>query len=91
MKKASPTHLDLIEMGKFYFLNGKLDQAKKEFDRAVEIKPSSADAFYNLGLVYESQNNLVSAQESYEKALSLDEKHALAKKHLNKLIGLEQE
>jgi len=63
MKKINPTHLDLIEMGKFYFLNGKLDQAKMEFDRAVEIKPSSADAFYNLGLVYESQNNLVSAQE----------------------------
>jgi len=60
--KNRPNHLDLIELGKFYFLNGKLNQAQIEFERAAQINASSSEAYYNLGLVYESKNDRQSAQ-----------------------------
>jgi Flp pilus assembly protein TadD len=88
-KKNGPKLEDLLEMGKFYFFNGKLPQARQEFERAAELDPKSAEVFYNLGLVCESQNDLETAQTAYEKALSLDANHVLSRKHLNKLIGLE--
>jgi len=83
-----PKAQDLLELGKFYYLNGKLPQARKEFERAAEINSKNADVHYNLGLVYESQNDRVNAQDSYERALEIDPKHSLSRKHLNKLIGL---
>jgi Tfp pilus assembly protein PilF len=88
IKKKGPSIQDLLEMGKFYFLNGKLPQAREEFERAGALDPKSADVHYHLGLVFESQNERESAQSAYEKALALDANHALARKHLNQLIGL---
>ncbi|OGS22676.1 MAG: hypothetical protein A2252_03610 [Elusimicrobia bacterium RIFOXYA2_FULL_39_19] len=78
----------LLEMGKFYFVNGKYDQAIDEFRKAVKINPVKAEIYYNLGLVYESKNIVSEAKEMYEKALSIEPNYKLAKEHLERLVGL---
>jgi Tfp pilus assembly protein PilF len=87
-KPSAKKHETLVELGKFYFLNGKYKESLKEFEKALEINEKSPDIHYHMGLVYESQNNRDLAQDAYELALKYDPKHKLARKHLNKLIGL---
>ncbi|MBU2567857.1 MAG: tetratricopeptide repeat protein [Elusimicrobia bacterium] len=79
---------ELVEMGKFYFVNGKYDEAVEEFKKALKVNPGSPEIFYNLGLVYESRNKPEEAIKMYKKALAIDPKYKLAKQHYEKLIGL---
>lgn len=78
---------DLIEMGKFYFLNHKYDEAIGEFQKAIKLNPKNPDIYYNLGLLYETKNMKPEAKQMYTKALELNEKHKLAREHLDKLVG----
>lgn len=78
----------IMEMAKFYFLNSKYDEAIDEFRKVLEINPGNAEAYYNLGLIYENRNRPDDAKEMYEKALSIDPDYRLAREHLNKLIGI---
>ncbi len=79
--------LDLIEMGKFYFLNHKYGEAIDEFQKAAKLNPKNPDIYYNLGLLYETKNMKQEAKQMYTKALELNEKHKLAGEHLDKLVG----
>jgi len=79
-----------VELGKFYFLNGKYEQALKEFQKALELNERDSEVHYNMGLIYESRNERDNAQDAYEAALSFNPKHALARKHLNHLIGIDK-
>ncbi|HOW27279.1 MAG TPA: tetratricopeptide repeat protein [Elusimicrobiota bacterium] len=79
---------DIIELGKFYFLNGKLDEALQEFNKALALEPHNAEIHYNLGLIHESKNDRDKAQESYKTALSFNPAHKLSQEHLNRLIGI---
>ncbi|MFC1546359.1 tetratricopeptide repeat protein [bacterium] len=80
---------ELIELGKFYFINQKFEQAKKEFKRVLKLEPKNIEAFYNLALAYEATNDNDLAKKYYEQVLELDIKHKLAKEHLHKIIGSE--
>lgn len=77
----------LIELGKFYFINQKFDEAIKEFKKVIKLEPSNIDAYYNAGLAYEALNNVESAREYYEKTLALDATHVRAKEHIDKILG----
>lgn len=79
------------ELGKFYFLNGKYDEALQEFQKAMDIDDQDSELYYNIGLIYESRNKRDEAQDSYEQALEISPKHALARKHLNHLIGIDKD
>lgn len=81
----------IVELGKFYFLNGKYEQAMREFNKALEINPKDADIYYHMGLICESRNKRDEAQDAYEQALEYDSKHFLARKHLNHLIGIDED
>jgi tetratricopeptide (TPR) repeat protein len=80
-----------MEMGKFYFLNNKYDEAVSEFKKVLEINPLNAEAYYNIGLIHESSNKPDEAKEMYFKALSINQDYKIAREKLNKLIGLEDE
>lgn len=82
------TEEDLLELGKFYFLNQKYDKAIAEFQKALEINDQNAETCYNLGLAYETKGQFDRARELYEKALSINPNHKLAQEHLNKLLGI---
>ncbi len=77
----------VIDLGKFYFLNGKYDAAIGEFMKAQEFDPENDDVYYNLGIAYEAKNELSKAKEKYLKCLELNDKHALARERLDKLVG----
>lgn len=79
---------DYIEMGKFYFLNSKYSEAIKEYKNALKIDPNNSEICYNLGLAYESNNQQDLAVKMYQRTLEIDPNHQLAKKHLDKILGL---
>lgn len=80
-----------MELGKFYFLNNKYDEAVSEFKKVLETNPVNAEAYYNIGLINETNNKTDEAKEMYSKALSIKEDYKIARERLNKLIGLEDE
>lgn len=77
----------LIELGKFYFLNEKYNEAIGKFKEASKIDENNAEIYYNLGVVYESKNLPDEASQMYTKALELNPNHQLASKHLEKIVG----
>jgi len=88
MPEKKETEESLIELGKFYFINGKYDKAIEEFKKAIALNPGKSETYYNLGLVYEAKNNLEEARKMYEKAIEIDPNNKLAKEHLEKIVGL---
>lgn len=53
---------------------GKLDDASKQFDKAVELYPKYAVAWYERGRIYEEQNKLDDAKKAYGESLAADSK-----------------
>ncbi|MEW6557883.1 MAG: tetratricopeptide repeat protein [Elusimicrobiota bacterium] len=88
IKTISSDELDLIEKGKFYFLNGKYDEAIDEFEKVLKINPQNADAYFNLGITKEAKNDFSGAKKMFEKVIEIQPSHKSAKKHLDKLVGL---
>ena len=82
---------ELIEQGKFYFLNKQYDEALSEFQEALKLDPGNARTLYNLGIIYESKEDIEIAKTLYLKALELDPKLEEAQKHLDKLVGTSEE
>lgn len=78
---------DLIDLGKFYFINKKFENAKEMFLRALKMIPNNYEASYNLGLCYEAVNDVENAIIFYKKALEIKKDCKLANDHLQKLIG----
>lgn len=77
-----------IELGKFYFLNNKYDEAVSEFKKVLEINPGNAEAYYNIGLIKESSNQMDEARGMYSKALAVNPDYKIVRVRLNKLIGI---
>ncbi len=51
-------------------------EAIYRWERAVELDPSYAEAFNNLGVAYEHEGDLDKARQAYEKALKLSPSEA---------------
>lgn len=58
-------------MGVVHAQNSNLDEARQEFDRALEMDPEYAIAYFNLAVVYKKLNNIDKAKECYQKAKEL--------------------
>jgi len=54
--------------------NGKLDDAHKYLETAVEIYPSSADAWFRLGTVLQKQDQMDAARKAFTQATTIDTK-----------------
>ncbi len=78
---------DLLEAGKFSFLNENYDEAIKYFQKILEKDPHSFEGYYNLAIVYEAKNMLEEAKEAFSKTLEINPKYKLAEEHLRKLVG----
>jgi len=66
-KKAYEKGTDLMK-------KKKLPEARKELERAVELYPTYAAAWFDLGRVKEVQNDTEGAREAYGKSLAADAK-----------------
>jgi tetratricopeptide (TPR) repeat protein len=58
-------------IGQIYLQSGKLDDAEQYIRKALEWNPSDADAWSELGSVFEARKNMAQALGCYEKALAL--------------------
>lgn len=85
--EQKPKVKDLIEMGEFYFVNQKWNNALDILNRAQKIEPNNPDVYYNIGIVYEMKNQLEDAKHMFEKALKIKPDHECSQRHLNKLVG----
>lgn len=85
-RKKEPDESTYFEMGQFYFLNAKYDEAINEFKKALKLSPNDAEIYYHLGLAYESINNIDEAIKMYQRALEIDPHHKSSRQHLEKII-----
>lgn len=54
-------------------LKGQIESAIKDFDKAIELDPSLAEAYYDRGLAYSELNQYEKAIKDYDKAIELRE------------------
>ena len=71
------------EIGMILIANQRLDAAQAEFSAILEKEPNSADAQYGLGVIYETQGDLVKARAAWRKALRLNPVHAGAREKMD--------
>lgn len=65
-------------------LGGGMDLAIKDFQKAIEIDPQSADAHLWMGLALRKQNRNGDARREFQKAMDLNPSRAWAKQQLEK-------
>ena len=68
----------------------KVPEAQKEFEKAVEVYPEYAAAWYGLGRTLEAQNNADGARKAYDRALTSDPKYLYPYRQLVALAVKEQ-
>jgi len=85
---SSKDETDMMEMGKFYFLNSKYDEAIKEFENVLKSNPKNAEAYFQIGIAKEAKSDIDGAKKMYEKAIKINPQHKIARERLDKLIGL---
>ena len=86
--KKNVSENEYMELGKFYFLNNKFEEAIKEFEKVLKINPQNAEAYYNIGLIWEGSHDYEKAKLMYAKALGIKEDYKMASEKLNKLTGI---
>lgn len=90
LRQVIQTTRDVTVEEKSRFLLGDIYLKQKEYQKAVEQYTSvvaknadSADAYYNLGLVYQEMGDPVRARSEWRKAIRIDPMHTGARQHLN--------
>jgi Flp pilus assembly protein TadD len=61
--------------------NGLWKEATYRWEKAVEIDPTYAAAWNNLGIGYEHEGRFEEARKAYEKAVALDPKNVLIRQN----------
>jgi len=64
---------NLYDLGKLFSLRDNWEQARKQFQAAIQINPSYLEAIDALGLAEEELGDDAAAVRSYERAISLNE------------------
>ncbi|NIA22596.1 MAG: tetratricopeptide repeat protein [Proteobacteria bacterium] len=86
MDKAKNNDIkELIEEGKFYFLNQKYNEALQYLSKALEKEPKNIEVLYTIGIIYESINNLDKALEYFKRVIEIDPQHEDAIFHINSI------
>ena len=73
-----------VEFGIAIAARGLWSGATYRFEKAVELDPSYAAAWNNLGIGYEQQGKFAEARNAYEKAMALDPKNTMIKENYDK-------
>jgi len=62
-----------VNLGYAYFELGRSDEAESLFRRALQLNPGQANAYYGLGLVYESRGDLDQARDAMRTFIHLSD------------------
>ncbi len=82
---ASPLH-EIEEL----IRNGALDQAKEKIENQLKVKPSDADAYNLLGIIYTAEKDYTNALDAFRQALSLSPNSTKTHNNLGNLYVAEQ-
>ncbi len=63
---------DLLQDAMNQYSAGDVDTAEKTFKRVLTIDKNNADAYFNLGVIYEGKGDLSNALDNYQKAYALN-------------------
>lgn|GEM_PF-1496190 len=87
--KNDPLNSELwLHLGFAYRKAGDIEKSRTAFEKASSLNPRSADAFYMLGLIYESKHQTAEAEKAWQSYLSIETdttKRAVAEKHIHHL------
>ena len=62
-------------------------QAEENFLEAIRLEPWNPECYVGLGLLYKSENMPIRASRQFEKALSIDSEHPIARRELELIKG----
>ena len=63
-------------------------EAEFRWEKAVELDPTYASAWNNLGIAYEQQGKFDDAKKAYEKAQNLDPKNTLIRQNVDMFMEI---
>lgn len=66
-----PRFEDAVELGEFYLAHDRFDRAILTLQRATEMEPDSATAYYDLGCAHEAAYDYSGAEKAYARAVAL--------------------
>ncbi|MGB9594957.1 MAG: M48 family metalloprotease [Candidatus Poribacteria bacterium] len=78
------------EIGRQYAIEGMIDQAIAEFNKAYDSNPKSDQAIFALGLLYMEKGAISEAKEKFQKVLEINPKNTMAANKLNQIIEMEK-
>ena len=67
-----------INLGQCYFELGQIEPAIESYQRAIEIKPECAEAYFYIGMLLKDKGELEAAIEHYQKVIQIDPNSAAA-------------
>ncbi len=79
---------NIIEVGKFYFINKKYREALEQFESCLSLDPENEEILFCIGLIHEIKNEIEEAKTTYKKILKKNPDNKTAREKLNKLSGL---
>ncbi|MCH7548991.1 MAG: tetratricopeptide repeat protein [Candidatus Krumholzibacteriota bacterium] len=71
-----------VALAREYAADGEIDEAIREMEAAVSVKPMFADLHYLLGTYYTEQGRYVDSQRCYRSSLDINNKFFRARVHL---------
>ena len=78
---ARSTAKSQVDFGIKVAQNGLWKEATYRWEKAVEVDPTYAAAWNNLGIGYEHEGRFEDARKAYEKAVALDPKNVLIRQN----------
>lgn len=82
---GDPQAHEAYDLGISLAVKNQITEAKAQFQKAIELDPKYADAYFRLGRCNVKESNYAEAKAMFLKALSVDPKYADAKKELSLL------
>jgi tetratricopeptide (TPR) repeat protein len=69
----------------YYGMEGRLDEARRELERAISIEPRNFELHNNLGIIYRQQGEFARAIREYQLVLQLEPADAMARYNLGNI------
>ena len=81
----------LLKLGNIYKLKEDNTKAVNYYQKSIIVNPDYTDGWFNLGLAYANENNLIESQKSFEKVISLDSNYNFGYAYYALGLALEQQ
>jgi tetratricopeptide (TPR) repeat protein len=87
--KADPNNAELwLHLGFAYRKLDQIDKAQEAFEKTTALNPKAKDAFFMLGIIYESKHRNADAVQAWKSYMAIEtspDKRDIAQKHIHHL------